>query len=360
MRPHNESATAGAALVVALALILAACGSSSNARGSSTTSGALGSGEQASAQSDPSSAATTQPTRSAPTTQEASEPEVVDVYYEGLRYVCDKGSPGDWTCHYLANTVYCEGLSAPTSCSDLWFPSQIANVRLVTFEGRDYACQKYETSCVLYTGGPPPLSFYTPDLWCDGLECSHYDPDVWTKITFEFSDYLCTERTFQFDEFDCYKTIGDTQPTLLVSPDLFCSGFEYAMTCDKRWYPDELQSFEFISISGIDYLCTPSYLGSYGDYDCGAYQSGDPNLVWTGQLKCTDRGYSFDCDSGYYPSELDGLTVTYISGSQYLCRSTWGGSECFLYLGGSPSMAVIGLPDLYCNTQGLCDTWGYP
>ena len=267
------------------------------------------------------------------------------------RYMCER--PGA--------VVYCDGLGPYDECSDLWYPSEMRGIRLVTFEGRSYACQLVGKACLSYTGGPPPVSFYSPDIWCDGLLCSKHDPDEWLEVSFDFADYFCEESFLGFQQFDCYQSLTGSPPTYTaLDPDLYCSGPELFLTCSPDWYPDELEGYDFITFAGSDYLCEPALLGSWGDFDCGYYAGGDPAYVYTGDLKCSDMGYSFECDYDFYPSELDGVTFSTIGGYDYVCRSSYGGSECFRYYGGSPTSAMYGLPDLYCNYAGLCDPYGYP
>lgn len=277
--------------------------------------------------------------------------------FEGTGYECDADGASEWTCGQGTSTIYCEGSPKPTDCSELWYPSSLDNLRLVTFEGVDYACETYGNRCVAYSGGPPPAFFSYPDVWCDSYTCSYYDPDVWFEITFDTSAYLCTKAGL--GQHDCYSALNGG-PSNRSQPEVYCSGPQYSLQCSNSWYPNELARYELVSSPGGDYLCEPALTGGIDDYDCGFYWGGDPALVFTGELKCTDRGYSFECDELGYPSELDGLWIGYIGPDEYVCQDSWGGTECFRYYGESPRQATGGLPDLYCNYEGYCDEYGYP
>ena len=308
------------------------------------------------------------PTRPAPTMApmattssiSPSDASPTQTLFEGETYECDSDGIARWECGRPGSTVYCEGVAEPSACSHVWYPSELQGIRLVTFEGTDFACESYGLACVRYSGDGPPPALWNPEVWCDGLECTRYDPDVWFEVTFDFSDYFCTDALMGIEQYDCYQSFTDSPPQVTLDADLYCSGREYSLSCDKRWYPNELRALEIVTFSGADYLCEPSYVGSYGDYDCGAYRGGDPDLVYTGGLKCTSRGTSFDCSYDHYPSEFDNVSVVNIGGVEYICEESWGGSECYRYYGGSPASATHGIPDLYCNFQGLCDEWDYP
>lgn len=305
-----------------------------------------------------SSTTTTTPAEESTTT---SEPQgVTEVNFEGLVYQCDDGRLGKWTCTRSTGLIYCDGYSAPTSCSELWYPSELNSVRLVVFDGVDYACQVVGSACVAYQGGPPPTSFFNPSVWCEGLSCSHYDPAEWFELTVDFTDYFCEESIFGFQHFDCYQSFGSPPSYTALDPDVYCSGPKILLDCSENWYPDELDQYEIVLYNGGEYICERSYLGGFQDYDCGFYSGGDPSYVFGNDLKCTDRGYQFECNPSYYPSELDGMSLTTIGGYEYICRDSYGGSECFRYFGGSPSSVMYGMPDLYCNYLGLCDPYGYP
>ena len=243
------------------------------------------------------------PARSAPTTVPMatissigpSDDSDTQVIFEGTTYECDSSGVARWECERPRSTVYCDGAIEPSECSEVWYPNELQGIRLVTFEGIDYACESYGLACVSYGGGEPPPALWNPEVWCDGLECTYYDPDVWFEVSFDFFDYFCTDALMGFEQYDCYQSFSDSPPQVTLDPDVYCSGSEYSLSCDERWYPDELRSLEIVTFNGADYLCESSYVGSYGDYDCGAYWGGDPGLVYTGELKCTNHGTSFDC-----------------------------------------------------------------
>jgi hypothetical protein len=128
------------------------------------------------------------------------------------------------------------------------------------------------------------------------------------------------------------------------------------------WFPDDLVQYDFVTYNGSDYLCEPALIGSnFGDLDCHRYDGGDPALA-TGviDLKCSQAAGGVNCDTEYYPSEWEGLSLVTIDLRQYICEDTVLGQECHLWLGfGSPRDATLGLPDYYCNALG-CSPNGYP
>lgn len=199
-----------------------------------------------------------------------------------------------------------------------------------------------------------------PGPTAQGFDRNTFDSDEWFELQKLGQSYLCKEGTVGFRRYDCYSRFGDKEPAAFAEPDLYCSGMQAYPDCSELWYPDGLANYEIVSMSGLTYLCERALTGSWGDYDCGTYDGGDPNRVWTGVLKCTDRGGSFECDPDYYPSEMDGLFFTTIGGRTYVCEDTWQGSECYLYSYGSPRAATYGPPAYYCNSFGQCDRHGYP
>jgi hypothetical protein len=145
-----------------------------------------------------------------------------------------------------------------------------------------------------------------------------------------------------------------------MQPEMYCSGSESSPRCSELWYPSDLDRYELIDSGGISYLCKDAIGGSFGDYDCGPYAGGDPAFVYTGELKCSDTGFGFECVTEFYPSELEGLTFITVGINEYVCKNGIGGLDCFLYFGGSPRDATFGLPDLYCNRFGDCAEDDYP
>lgn len=277
----------------------------------------------------------------------------------GFSYTCEEASAGKWDCRNGVNTAYCSGYGTPQDCSELWYPDALASARLVEFRNSTYVCETYGNGCVRYVGGPPPSSFYSPDIWCDGVYCYEYDPDEWFEVTFASGGFICQESFFDWQQYDCQRYFGGRAPSSVVFAELYCSGSKSFPECSEHWYPDELDDYELISMGGFGYLCDGMWTVGWDDYDCGSYSGGDPSLVLA-TLKCTDRGYTFECNRDYYPSEMDGYFLSNIGGTQHVCEDTWQGSECYMYYSGSPSSATMGLPDYYCNSYGECDRYGYP
>jgi hypothetical protein len=252
--------------------------------------------------------------------------------------------------------VYCSGTENRPECSELWYPDDLARYDVVDYGGSTYLCLLGE--CEWYDGGRPPLAI-SGELWCDGYGCTEYDSNRWFEVAYGFSDYLCEEAPLGFQKYDCHEYRGGAAPTLAIGVDLYCSGSESLPDCSELWYPVELDDVELVAYGSQTYLCERALLGGWNDYDCGAYTGGDPDFVWTGALKCTDSGWSFECDPDYYPSELEGLFFVTIGFSEYVCENTWQGYECFSYWGGSPRSAIGFWPDYYCNSYG-CSGDGYP
>jgi len=213
--------------------------------------------------------------------------------------------------------------------------------------------------------GGSPSSFYVPDLYCSGspgwLTCTEYDPDEYFELTLGFDTYLCQD-TWSFQQYDCVTYRGG-QPPSFVFTDLYCSGGKSWPDCSSDWYPDELADYTFVTISGSPHICQPAFLGGWDDYDCGRYNGGNPDRVSYGMLalKCTESWSAMECATDYYPSEWEGLELMRIDFSDYVCKSTWQGNECYRWYGsGSPKSATYGLPEYYCNSWGDCARNGYP
>ena len=273
------------------------------------------------------------------------------------QYDCYEAPGGEPPSVTIQPDLYCSGSETLPDCSELWYPSELDQYRLVEFDGVSYLCEQNDDSCVEYAGGPTPASSGSPDVWCDNVHCTYFDLDRYFEVSYGGQMYIC-ERGGLFG-YNCYRPIGNTLP-IAYQPDLYCSGSEFSPRCSDLWYPDDLDRYQLIESGGSTYLCEDAVGGSFGDYDCGQYTGGDPSLVYTGGLKCSSSFGSFDCDTEFYPSELEGLYFLTIEFREYVCRDTIQGSECFPYSGGSPRSATMGLPDFYCNRSGECSDDYYP
>jgi hypothetical protein len=201
-------------------------------------------------------------------------------------------------------------------CSELWYPSELDNYQLTTIDGQNMICSDAnlgsslgDLDCFAYDGGDPDLA----------------------ASAFGFK-YQCSRDG----------------PTL---------------TCAQDYYPSEMDDYELFTVDGRDVICTDAgYAGGYGDLDCFRYDGGDPSDAAFGlpDYKCSPSLPSLDCNSDYYPSEVEGLSIVSIDGGDYVCEETFQGQECYSWFGsGSPADAVGFVPDFYCNQFG-CSPDDYP
>jgi len=185
-------------------------------------------------------------------------------------------------------------------------------------------------------------------------------PPGWFALRFQTSDLVCQEMSYS--QARCLFDYRNNFFTDITSPDFYCSNVNYPglASCDPRWYPDELDQYEFVSFQGNDYVCDLTY--SFGDLECYDYFSGDPGSVvryWP-DLYCTD-GLSLECNQDFPPSDLEDLEFTSIDGYDYVCESSYMGQDCYRWNGfGSPKDATSGSPDYYCNDYGECSPDDYP
>jgi hypothetical protein len=239
----------------------------------------------------------------------------------------------------------------------------------VTFNGIDHICEARTSSrahrCQRWIGGPPPISIIGADLYCSGdgpgNMCTVYNPDEYFEVDSQGRRHLC-DKQFTMSQYKCELFNGTSIPMFGYEPALYCSGSESSVNCSTSWYPDELDRYNFTTISGTTYLCEAAYGAGLGDLDCHRYNGGDPNSATAGlpDQYCSPSGSVLDCDPGDYPSVWEGLRVVTIDYSQFICKSTFQGEECHRwYGGGSPSSATFGIPDYYCNRTG-CDPNRYP
>jgi len=237
----------------------------------------------------------------------------------------------------------------------------------LTYDYKNYLCQEKRFTrntfeCVRYFGGGAP-GFYDIDLYCTGsksrLDCSTYDPDEYFEIRYDGTTYLC--NSLLLGKYECARYSSGSLPSF-YSPDLYCSGSESYPECSKYWFPSDLEMWgrEIRNISGTTYLCDQA-MGSYRDWDCNRYSGGDPSFIsfsWP-DLKCTEEYGSLSCNRDYYPSEMEGLSIVRIDFSKYICKSTFQGDECFRCWSDCSPDDVGYWPDYYCNYRG-CSPDGYP
>ena len=185
-----------------------------------------------------------------------------------------------------------------------------------------------------------------------------YNPSEYFEVTFDFVDYICEDHSIWGDQFDCVRYFGGRAP-VIFTPDLYCSGPDYALTCSVAWYPNELDDYEFVTVNYRDYVCEDTWAGGWDDKDCYLYSGGDPSRSVSGwvDLYCSDSGYSMTCDADEYPSvleaaaaEWDDYVILTIEWSEYICdQGAFGDMPCVRYYGGSPSGYFFWSPDYYCD-----------
>jgi hypothetical protein len=195
-----------------------------------------------------------------------------------------------------------------------------------------------------------------------------YDTDEYFEVTFDFQDYICEDHSLWGEQYDCIRYFGGRAP-LIFTPDLYCSGPEFNLSCSFTWYPDELDGYEFVTVGFREYVCEDTWAGGWDDKDCYLYNGGDPSSATFGlvDLYCSGSGYSARCDSEWYPNELEDYEFITFGYQDYVCEDAWLGSwgdkDCYVYYGGDPSSVTMGWVDLYCSESGFsmtCDTSEYP
>ena len=180
-----------------------------------------------------------------------------------------------------------------------------------------------------------------------------YDPSEYFEVTFDFADYICEGRSTWGDQYDCVRYYGGRAPFILT-PDLYCSGPDYGLTCSVTWYPNELDDYEFVTVKFTEYVCEDTW----GDKDCYRYSGGDPSRSVSGwaDLYCSGSGYSMTCDSDDYPSVWDDYVILAIRtpwASEYICdKGGFSDMPCVRYHGGGPSGYSFRWPDYYCDRRG--------
>ena len=104
-----------------------------------------------------------------------------------------------------------------------------------------------------------------------------YNPDEYFEVDSQGRRHLCDKR-FTISQFNCESFNGTTIPIFGYQPALYCSGSESSVNCSTSWYPDELDRYDFTTISGTTYLCEAAYGAGLGDLDCHRYNGGDPEF----------------------------------------------------------------------------------
>ena len=181
-----------------------------------------------------------------------------------------------------------------------------------------------------------------------------YDPSEYFEVTFDFADYICEGRSIWDDQYDCVRYYGGQAPFILT-PDLYCSGPDYGLTCSVTWYPDELDDYEFVTVNYTEYVCEDTWAGGWDDKDCYLYSGGDPSRSVSGRvdLYCSGSGYSMTCDSDDYPSAWDDYVILTIEWGEYICdMGGFSDMPCVRYYGGGPSGYSFWSPDYYCDRWG--------
>ena len=189
-----------------------------------------------------------------------------------------------------------------------------------------------------------------------------YDTDEYFEVTFDFQDYICENRSLWGEQYDCVRYFGGRAP-FIFTPDLYCSGPEFNLSCSFTWYPDELDGYEFITVNYNEYVCEDTWRGG-GDKDCYRYNGGDPSRSTSGwvDLYCSESGYSLTCDTDEYPSVLEAAAAEWedyviltIDRNDYICneKSYIFEIPCVRYFGGSPSGYWFMTPDYRCRSNGF-------
>ena len=173
-----------------------------------------------------------------------------------------------------------------------------------------------------------------------------YDTDEYFEVTFDFQDYICENRSLSSEQYDCARYFGGRAP-LIFTPDLYCSGPEFSLSCSFTWYPNELDDYEFVTVDFTEYICAATQTGGWGDMDCYLYFGGSPASHSFGlvDLYCSGSASSMTCNPDWYPSELEadpaewvGYGLVTIEGRKYLCdERVFTPDPCVPYSGGSPS-----------------------
>ena len=117
----------------------------------------------------------------------------------------------------------------------------------------------------------------------------------------------------------------------------------------------DLSGWTRITFQASTYLCQST--GDLGNFDCAHYNGGNapPTRLYRPDIRCTERSSnSFECTTdSYYPSDLDGFTVSSIDSSRVLCRAY----QCWLWpMNQRPHMS--GPPDYECEIDGPCKSYG--
>ncbi|TDT14772.1 hypothetical protein BDK89_0328 [Ilumatobacter fluminis] len=308
------------------------------------------------------------------TTTTLGEPGNVTAFRSrGVEYWCERNilsdvrrcvpasEPVPSTVSFVAATHWCDA----ALCYE-YDPTVFVEIE---FRGRHYICQRgfgprsTQSECVGYSGGPPPIGQFGPELYCsaDGAtsgawRCSTlWFPDVLDlhqQVTIDGADLLCVDASAGgVGDLDCYRYSGGDPSLLGGVVGAYCSS---GLGCSTEWYPAVLDDFDRYTIGGAGYLCTRALTGDFGDYDCYRYSGGDPgSSMGLVDLYCSDDG-GLQCDPDGYPSQwADYFEITY-DFDRYLCDGgeVFGDIPCVRYWGGSPSGVSFFLPDLYCDRYG--------
>lgn len=216
-------------------------------------------------------------------------------------------------------------------------------------------------------GHTPPSDAQRGAWTCDGFDLEHETvitqpageaspdsdlPDGWVILSDLGTEYVCSPVLFRTGDYDCQQYTG-TIPTWISFAELRCTqrGASYDCSSDG-YYPSELDGYELVTFEAYDYLCRPTYIGS-SDLDCVRWRGGSPPVIITPDLRCTQRfGGSVECSAdGYYPSELYGFELAEVGWDRVLCQ----GTQCWIWdTWETPSQATAGFADYVCSL-GSCE-----
>ena len=189
-----------------------------------------------------------------------------------------------------------------------------------------------------------------------------YDTDEYFEVTFDFQDYICENRSMWGEQYDCVRYSGGRAPSIFT-PDLYCSGPDFGLSCSFTWYPDELDGYEFVTVDFTEYICATTHTGGWGDMDCYLYFGGSPASHSFGlvDLYCSGSASSMTCNPEWYPSVLEadpaewvGYALVTIEGRKYLCdERLFLGDACVPYSGGLPTQYYFNSPDYFCYPESF-------
>ena len=176
----------------------------------------------------------------------------------GISPKCYDYNPGEWT-----------KIDGGYFCKDSW-------------DGLD--CYKSPT------GSPPTYGVGDPDLYCDDGSYSSYScSEYWYpnelanyEITQFYGSSLLCQRAFNgysYNDYDCGFYMGG-DPDFVYFAEYKCTDEIYSMNCNEDYYPSELVDYELTSIgySGT-YVCEKSYRARCWKYYGGSLSADASGIV---------------------------------------------------------------------------------